>query len=109
MAQFYNISNLITNELPKLQITDDLIVTVNNRKSTMLNIQAMMEEDERKPAEEQMKKDEFMNKMLDMLVGGKHAKEIDSMDLPMDQYTKVYEAIMNVAQGNDPNATPSEQ
>lgn len=106
MAQFYDISNLITNEQPKLQITNELIVTVNNRKSTMLNIQAMIEEDERKPADEQMNKNEFMDKILNLLVGENNAKEINDMDLPMDQYSKVYEAIMNVAQGNDPNATP---
>ena len=47
MAQFYDISSLITNEQPKLQITNELIVTVNNRKSTMLSIQAMIEEDEK--------------------------------------------------------------
>lgn len=106
MAQFYDISSLITNEQPKLQITNELIVTVKNRKSTMLSIQAMIEEDERKPADEQMNKNEFMDKILNLLVGENHAKEINDMDLPMDQYSKVYEAIMNVAQGNDPNATP---
>ena len=36
-----DISMKITNQLPMIRITEDLVVTVNNRKSTILNIQAM--------------------------------------------------------------------
>ena len=32
MAKIYDISARITNELPTMKISDDLIVTVNNRK-----------------------------------------------------------------------------
>ena len=41
MANMIDISKMITNELPVVKITDDIVVTVNNRKSTILNIQAM--------------------------------------------------------------------
>ena len=34
-----DISMKITNQLPMIRITEDLVVTVNNRKSTILNIQ----------------------------------------------------------------------
>ena len=36
-----DISMKITNQLPMIRITDDLVVTVNNRKNTILNVQAM--------------------------------------------------------------------
>ena len=39
---------MITNELPVVKITDDIVVTVNNRKSTILNIQAMAIEVDKK-------------------------------------------------------------
>ena len=32
MAKFYDISAKITNELPTLKITDELVVTVNKRQ-----------------------------------------------------------------------------
>ena len=36
-----DISMKITNQLPMIRITDDLVVTVNNRKNTILKVQAM--------------------------------------------------------------------
>lgn len=51
MAKFYDISAKITNELPTLKITDELVVTVNNRKNTILNVQAMVAETEKKTEE----------------------------------------------------------
>lgn len=38
--QVVDISMKITNQLPKVIITDELMVTVNNRKNNILNIQA---------------------------------------------------------------------
>ena len=42
-----DISMKITNQLPMVRITDDLVVTVNNRKNTILNVQAMGAEAEK--------------------------------------------------------------
>ena len=111
MAKMYDISMQITNELPVIKITDSIIVSVNNRKSTILNIQAMALEAERKATSnpENVEDDaEFkqMQKALAMLIGEENAKDIDELDLPIDEYKKVYESIMKVAQGMDPS-TPS--
>lgn len=43
-----DISMKITNQLPMVRITDDLVVTVNNRKNTILNVQVMAAEAEKK-------------------------------------------------------------
>lgn len=61
-----DISMKITNQLPMIRITEDLVVTVNNRKSTILNIQAMAQEAENKENKDDMA---FMIKGLEMLVG----------------------------------------
>ena len=61
-----DISMKITNQLPMIRITEDLVVTVNNRKSTILNIQAMAQEAEGKENKDDMA---FMIKGLEMLVG----------------------------------------
>lgn len=97
MAKIYDISMKITNELPKMQITDDLIVTVNNRHSTILNIQAMLMEAEKKDDTETM----IMDKALTLLIGQKSAEKINAMDLPINEYKTVYDAVMKVAQGID--------
>ncbi len=97
MAKIYDISMKITNELPKMQITDDLIVTVNNRHSTILNIQAMLMEAEKNDDTEAM----TMDKALTLLIGQKSAEKINAMDLPINEYKTVYDAVMKVAQGID--------
>lgn len=114
MAQkFYDISAKITNELPTLKITDDIIVTINNRKSTILNIQAMALEAERKaksnPSEIEANAEfKQMQKALAMLIGESASNKIDELDLPVNEYTTMYEAIMRISQGQDPD-TPMDK
>lgn len=105
MAKIYDISMKITNELPALKITEDIVATVNNRKNTVLNVLAMVNETERKKKDnEQNAEDDFvmMQKALEMLIGKKHAQEIDAMDLPIDEYSEIFRAVMQVAQGKEP-------
>lgn len=102
MAKIIDISGKITNELPMMKITNDILVTVNNRKSVILNIQAMALEVEKKAKNSNDSTYDqlaFMQKALGMLVGEKNAKAIDDLDLPMPEFRKVYESIMAVASG----------
>lgn len=102
MSNIIDISSRITNELPMVKITDDIIVTVNNRKNTVLNIQAMAKEVEKKSEADGSKEYDqmaFMNKAMEMLVGAKNTKAIDSLNLPFPEYQDVYETIMSVATG----------
>lgn len=105
MAKIYDISMKITNELPAMKITDEILVTVNNRHSTILNIQAMIMEAEKKESNET----EIMDKALNLLIGEKKTEEINALDLPINEFKEVYAAIMKVAQGIDIDAeeTPS--
>ena len=72
----------ITNQLPMIRITEDLVVTVNNRKSTILNIQAMAQEAENKENKDDMA---FMIKGLEMLVGKDASDKIEALDLPIPE------------------------
>lgn len=103
--QLIDISMKITNSLPVLKITDELTVTVNNRKSVVLNIQAMAKQVEDEKNEKTQL--EFMNKVLNMLIGEKNTQAIEDIDLPMPEYRLVYETIMNVAAGTYGEDTPS--
>ena len=44
MAKVVDITSKITNDLPIVKITDDIVVTINNRKSNVLNVMAMANE-----------------------------------------------------------------
>lgn len=101
MSNIIDISGKITNQLPMVRIREDKVYTVNNRKNTILNMQAMVQEAQKKAEKEKGEFDEFklMNKVMEMLLGGKNAKEIDEMDLPLPEYKIVYEAIMAAATG----------
>lgn len=105
MAKIYDISMKITNELPSMKITDEILVTVNNRHSTILNIQAMIMEAEEKESNET----EIMDKALNLLIGEKKTEEINALDLPINEFKEIYAAIMKVASGIDIDAeeTPS--
>lgn len=91
-----DISMKITNQLPMIRITEDITVTVNNRKSTILNIQAMAQEAESKENKDDMA---FMIKGLEMLVGKDASNKIEALDLPIPEYKEMYNAIMQVAMG----------
>ena len=97
MAKIIDISSKITNELPVVKITDEIMVTVNNRRSTILNVQAMSKELERKTADDEYDEIAFMNKVL----------EINDLDLPFPEYKEVYETIFNAATG-DYGDTPTD-
>lgn len=97
MAQIVDISKKITNELPVVKVTDDIVATVNNRKSNILNVMAAIDEMDRKGKSDDVS---GMENVLNMLIGKKNTNAIDAMDLPLDQYTLVFGTILDVATGN---------
>lgn len=102
MSNVIDISSKITNVLPVVKISEDIVVTVNNRKSTILSIKAKTEEMQRKAdTEGAVEYDEmkFMSDLLAMLIGQKNADAIEELDLPLPEYKELYESIMNIATG----------
>lgn len=104
MSKIYDISKKITNELPTVKITDDIICTVNNRKSTVLKVQAMLQEMEEKAAKKGViaSETEQMKQSLDILVGEKHSEAIEQLDLPINEYREVFKVILQLARGENP-------
>lgn len=111
MSNVIDISSKITNALPIVKITDDIVVTVNNRKSTVLNLQLMIKEQEEKAKKEETSPDEFtfMEKALIMLIGKKSVDAINKIDLPIPEYKAVYNAIMAAASGQTQEEFRGEQ
>lgn len=102
MAQIIDITSRITNELPMVRVTNDLVVTVNNRKNTIMSIQAMISETQKKAEKNKEGFDELkmMRMTMDMLIGKKSADEVEALDLPFPEYKLVYQAVMAAATGN---------
>lgn len=94
-----DISMKITNQLPMIRITEDLVVTVNNRKNNILCVQAMACEAEKKAGEDGDNGIGFIVKAIEMLVGKEAADKIENMDLPLPEYKEMYNTIMSVATG----------
>ncbi len=105
-----DISKKITNQLPVVKITDEIIVTVNNRKNTVLNVQAMTQEAEKKAEKEGGTYDElaYITKVMEMFIGKKSTDEIEKLDLPLPEYREIYNTIMQVATGTYGQDTPTE-
>lgn len=106
MSNIIDISGKITNQLPMIRIADDKVYTVNNRKNTILNVQAMVQEAERKARKNkeeggELDETKLMNKAMEMLIGTKAVNEIEEMNLPLPEYKIVYQAIMAAATGTN--------
>ena len=89
-----DISAKITNKLPAVKISDDLIITVNNRKSNMLAVRAMVTESQ-KVEENGGEADELklMDSVLRTLTNAKTVDEINKLDLPLPEYKMIFNAV----------------
>lgn len=89
-----DISAKITNKLPAVKISDDLIITVNNRKSNMLAVRAMVTESQ-KVEENGGEVDELklMDSVLRTLTNAKTVDEINKLDLPLPEYKMIFNAV----------------
>lgn len=93
----YDISARITNALPSLKVTEDLVVTINNRHKNIMAIRALEDENERKNEEDKASEFEIIRKSLELLVGKEKAKIIEELDLPFNEYKELRTAIMEIA------------
>lgn len=108
MAKVFDISSRITNELPCLKITDEIVVTINNRTKTVLCVQALARENEEKEdKEKKLSEDELIIKALEILIGKKKTSEIQELDLPITEFKAIYSAIMEIAITGEFSDTPS--
>src|SRR5690606_26902818 len=91
MSKVYDISAKLTNERPKIKLAEDKIYEVDDRKNTILKMSQKIQNadiDDR----------EFIDEMIEMLLGEKAAKEIDEMNLSIKDYQTIVIAIMAAIQ-----------
>ena len=101
MSNIIDISGKITNQLPIVKVSDEIVVTVNNRHSTIMSMQLLIKEQEKASKENGDEYDEmaFMDRVLAMLIGKKSVDAINKIDLPLPEYKMVYQGVMAAATG----------
>ncbi len=91
MSKVYDISAKLTNERPKIQIAENKIYEVDNRKNTILKMQQMLQKADIDDLD-------FLDEAIEMLLGEKAAKDIDEMDLSIAGYQTIFITIMAAIQ-----------
>ena len=91
MSKVYDISAKLTNEKPKIQIAENKIYEVDNRKNTILLMQQKLEKADIDDLN-------FLDEAIEMLLGEKAAKDIDEMDLSIAGYQTIFITIMAAIQ-----------
>jgi len=87
MARIIDISAQLTEERPKLQLSEDKVYEIDDRKNTVLKF-------EQKTKSQSLEDLGFIDEVVETFLGKKAAKEIDSMDLSIAVYRSIATAIM---------------
>jgi predicted thioredoxin/glutaredoxin len=87
MSKVIDISAKLTNERPKIKISEDKIYEIDDRKNTILKMYQMFRDGD-------VNDIEMMDEVIKMLLGEKAAKEIDEMNLSIKNYQTIVIAIM---------------
>jgi len=110
MAKTIDITSKLTNERPKLKLTDELEFEIDNRKNTVLKVEKLLND-------EGSASIAVIDKVLQEFLGKEAVKEIEKLDLPFSAYQTIFTAVMAGAMGEDyetaearfQEATPSRQ
>ena len=89
----YSIKDRIANERPTVEITDDLILTVDNSFKKVLAMQEELTSDKYKSDAERMLG------VLNSLLKKEDVKAIEKLDLPFNEFLVVVQTIIAAASG----------
>lgn len=96
MAKMYTLDHKLLTETPEIRIGEK-IYAVDNRQKTVMKIQAA--------AKEISNDDPYsgIEKVLEMALGVKAAREIDELNMPYPAYQKMFELVMAAVTGEEPD------
>lgn len=94
MSKIIDLSGKLTNERPKLKLAEDKIYEIDDRKNTILKMNQKMRSADIEDVE-------FIDEMIEMLLGKEAAKEINEMDLSIASYQSIMIAIMAAITGEE--------
>lgn len=97
MAKLYTLDHKLLTDTPEIRIGEK-IYAVDNRTKTVKKIQEISQEiTDKDPCS-------GMDKVLELAMGAKAAKEIDEMDVPFPAYQRMFELVMAAVTGEEPEA-----
>lgn len=91
MSKVIDISAKLTNERPKLKLAEDKVYEIDDRKNTVLKMYQKLQNADTNDIE-------IFDEIVEMLLGGKAAKEINEMNLSIKDYQTIVIAIMAAIQ-----------
>lgn len=94
MAKIYDLTAKLTNERPKIKLSDELEFEVDDRKNTVLEIEAMMNS-------ETINSLEAIDQALEKFLGKEVVEEINKLDLSIANYQTIFTTVMAAAMGED--------
>lgn len=95
MAKLYTLDHKLLTDTPEIRIGEK-VYAVDNRTKTVKKIQE---------ASKEIGNDDpysGMDKVLELAMGDKAAKEIDEMDMPFPAYQQMFELVMAAVTGEEP-------
>lgn len=110
MSKVIDITSKLTNDRPKLKVTDDLEFEIDNRKNTIFEVEKLLND-------EDVNNIAVIDTILEKLMGKKAVEELNNLELSFDSYQVIFTAAMAGAMGEDyevaearfREATPSQQ
>jgi len=94
MSKVIDISGKLTNERPKIKLSEDKIYEIDDRKNTILKMNQKLQNAD-------IDDIEVIDEMVEMLLGKEAAKEIDGMNLSIASYQAIFIAIMAAITGEE--------
>lgn len=94
MGKPIDISAKLTNERPKLKIAEDKIYEIDDRKNTILQFEQLVQNGD-------ISDIDTIDKMIEMILGEKAAKEIEEMELSVLGYQSIMIAITAAISGEE--------
>lgn len=94
MSKIIDISAKLTNERPKLKLSDDKIYDIDDRKNTIILLNQKMQSSDLNDLD-------AIDEMIGVVLGEEAAKEINEMNLPITAYQSIMIAIMAAVTGEE--------
>lgn len=94
MSKIIDISAKLTNEKPKLKLSEDKIFEIDDRKNTILLLNQKM-------GDSDLNDLNAIDEMIEVVLGKKATKEINDMNLSIVAYQSIMIAIMAAITGEE--------
>lgn len=94
MSKTIDISSKLTNERPKLKLTEDKVYEIDNSKNTVLKMNQMMDKSDLNDPSQ-------IDAIFELLLGKQAVKDINKINPPMPDLITIFIGVMAGALGEE--------